>query len=139
MERRDKPCRHTKKPYSKTDDKVLTRLFNIGDIVAARIQWAGCSYHTIFGRVCKITNTGRYTVQLIGDVEDKDHKESTKRTPGVLQPIIDVVVRPDLEDNDRCGKKICTNREGRFERGARFGFELYDKNCVYKYSSNLGD
>jgi len=40
--------------------------FQPNDIIYARVQHAGCSYHYNFARVLKVTPTGKFRIQEIG-------------------------------------------------------------------------
>lgn len=85
------PTFHKKKMESYNECKD----FNVGDILYAKVQYAGCSYHYQFVKVIRKTKTGRYRVATIS------HKKNGKETGDLYHRYTPVV--PDESISDETG------------------------------------
>ena len=89
-----------------------------GDIVYARCQYAGCTYHHEFGIVDGKTKAGRYRITPVGKIRLEDHPESHNDLPHSVT----TVVKPDL---DEIGGKPFLIKENGEKCGKHAGLEFY--------------
>ena len=111
---------------------------HIGDIVVRRVQYAGCSYHHVFGIVAKQTAGGRLRIKIIstqkgvttndGPPDGPSMSCSAPLTPGPV--------------NSFTGDSELTDKYGfRAVRGTMpsIFFDPYNPNKVYLSHSDFGD
>lgn len=105
-------------------------MFAVGDILCAIDQhcWGDCSTLIHFGKVVKVTKTGRYNVNIVENILNDTHPESKKTDYGYYYRR---VVTPGTKVVDYC----VLNNDG-VARGDTFGcksyvkFEKYDENEI---------
>ena len=104
-------------------------MFALGDIIYAEEQhcWGECSRYIHFGKVKKITKTGRFIVDILDNILNENH-EQTKKT--IHNYYYMRVVTPGMN----IGDSVTLNSDGTV-RGDKFGYKSYVK--FEKYDDSL--
>lgn len=104
-------------------------MFAVGDIIYSedRNCWGESSMYVHFGKVAKVTKTGRFIVDILDNVFDETHEKTKKDKCGRYY---NKVVTPSTTIVDR----VTLNSDGSI-RGKNFGTGLYMK--FHKYTNDL--
>lgn len=102
-------------------------MFAVGDIIYTedRNCWGESSMYVHFGKVVKITKTGRFVVDILDNIFDETHEKTRKDEFGCYY---NKVVTPSTTVCDR----VTLNTDGSI-RGKNFGTGLYMEFKKYTY------
>lgn len=122
---------------SEKEEKEGKKMFAVGDMVYCVDQncWGNHSTYIHFGKIKKITRTGRYNVDIFENIPHPEH-EKTKYIPMFER---DTVVTP----SDKIVDQIVLNADGTV-RGKNFGtcqymvFEKYSPTMTLMEEIDLG-
>lgn len=67
-------------------------MFNVGDIIVAKRQLAGCSYNYVFAKVVKVLQTNRFRIRLLPVIRGESR---TEKLPNGSPFCIYTPVKPD--------------------------------------------
>lgn len=104
----------------------------VGDLVYARVQYAGCSYHYTFGRCAKITPTKKYRIEILPSKIAGEKREEKWYTWQPVEP--DTVGKPV--------KTILVREDGYKNHSGTWSglwFEKYTKDLKLENYSDGGD